>query len=230
VSEAVSDKLRRRHALLPFDIFLAAWALSAWQPRYPEDWWLENALVFAALPLLLFVWWRAPLSRSGWFAVFGFLCLHELGAHFTYAEVPYDSWARSLTGHTINGLFGFERNHYDRLVHFLYGLLIVVPLRDLIIPPSKLEGGWSYVVPVTFMMSTSLLYELIEWGAAETFGGNLGMAYLGTQGDVWDGHRDMALASLGAFLAMSVAYLLSRRATRRKMRAMSGEPTTGQGV
>jgi putative membrane protein len=214
VTEALSDKLRRRQALLPFDLFLAAWALSAWHPRYPADWWLENALVFAALPLLLFIWWRAPLSRAGWFAVFGFLCLHELGAHFTYAEVPYDSWARTLTGGTVNGLFGWERNHYDRLVHFLYGVLIVVPLRDLIVRGSGLSGGWSYVVPTTFMMSTSLLYELIEWAAAEIFGGDLGMAYLGTQGDEWDGHRDMALASLGAFLAMTIAYFLSRRRAR----------------
>jgi putative membrane protein len=160
---------------------------------------------------LFFIWWRAPLSRAGWFAVFGFLCLHELGAHYTYAEVPYDVWARSITGGTINGLFGWERNHYDRLVHFLYGLLIVVPLRDLIVRGTELENGWSYVIPVTFMMSTSLLYELIEWAAAEMFGGDLGMAYLGTQGDVWDGHRDMALAALGAVVAMTVAYASSRR-------------------
>jgi putative membrane protein len=211
VTEPAPEKLRRRHALAPFAIFTAAWALSAWQPRYPADWWLENALVLAALPLLFFIWWRAPLSRAGWFAVFGFLCLHELGAHYTYAEVPYDVWARSITGGTINGLFGWERNHYDRLVHFLYGLLIVVPLRDLIVRGTELENGWSYVIPVTFMMSTSLLYELIEWAAAEMFGGDLGMAYLGTQGDVWDGHRDMALAALGAVVAMTVAYASSRR-------------------
>jgi putative membrane protein len=215
VQEGSIDSCRRRHALLPFDLFLAAWALSAWHPRYPADWWLENTLVFAALPLLLFIWWRAPLSRAGWFAVFGFLCLHELGAHYTYAEVPYDTWARTLTGGTINGLFGWERNHYDRLVHFLYGVLIVVPLRDLIVRATKLTGGWSYVVPATFMMSTSMLYELIEWAAAALFGGDLGMAYLGTQGDEWDGHRDMALAALGAVLVMTVAYFLSARRRRR---------------
>jgi putative membrane protein len=92
---------------------------------------------------------------------------------------------------------------------------LVLPLRDLIVRGTGLTGGWSFVLPVTFTMSTSLLYELIEWAAAELFGGDLGMAYLGTQGDVWDGHRDMGLASLGAFLAMTVAYFLSVRRGRR---------------
>ena len=214
MSEAVSDDLRRRAAAVPFAVFLVAWGFSAWRPRYPADWWLENWLVLAAMPLLLFIWRRAPLSRAGWIAVFGFLSLHELGAHYTYSEVPYDEWARALTGGTVNELFGWERNHYDRLVHFLYGALLVLPLRDLIMRGTGLTGAWSYVLPVTFTMSTSVLYELIEWAAAEVFGGELGMAYLGTQGDVWDGHRDMGLASLGAFLAMTVAYLLAVRRSR----------------
>lgn len=213
VSQAASDDQRRWHAVLPFLVFLAVWARSAWEPRYPADWWLENWLVLAALPLLLFIWRRAPLSRAGWLAVFGFLSLHEIGAHYTYSEVPYDEWARALSGITINEIFGWERNHYDRLVHFLYGALLVLPLRDLIVRGTGLVGGWSYVLPVTFTMSTSVIYELIEWAAAEVFGGDLGMAYLGTQGDVWDGHRDMALASLGAVLAMTCAYFVSRRRT-----------------
>ena len=196
-------------------MFLLAWGISACSPRYPADWLLENALVVAALPLLLFLWRRAPLSRAGWIAVFSFLCLHELGAHYTYSEVPYDTWAKALTGGTVNGLFGWERNHYDRLVHFLYGALLIIPLRDLIVRGTGLVGAWSYVLPVTFTMSTSLLYELIEWGAAAAFGGDLGMAYLGTQGDVWDGHRDMGLASLGAVIAMLVAALLAERTARR---------------
>jgi putative membrane protein len=214
VSSTARDALNRRDAIAPFCVFLVAFAASAWKPRYPDDWWLENALVFAALPLLFWIWRRAPLSRAGWIAVFGFLCLHELGAHYTYAEVPYDHWARALTGRTLNEVVGFERNHYDRLVHFLYGALLIVPLRDLIVRGAGLVGAWSYVLPVTFMIATSAIYELIEWAAAEIFGGDLGMAYLGTQGDVWDGHRDMALAALGATLTMTAAALLHRRKLR----------------
>ena len=67
------------------------------------------------------------------------------------------------------------------------------------------RGLWRYLMPVLFVMSHSVIYEMIEWLAAELFGGELGVAYLGTQGDVWDAQKDMALAAAGA-----VAGLLSR--------------------
>jgi putative membrane protein len=141
--------------------------------------------------------------------IFLFLCLHELGAHYTYAEVPYDDWIRSLTGRSLNEAMGWERNHFDRFVHFCYGLLLAYPIREIFLRVANVRGFWGYFLPMDLTMSTSMIYELIEWAAAELFGGDLGMAYLGTQGDVWDAHRDMALASLGAFIAMSVTMLLN---------------------
>ncbi len=79
---------------------------------------------------------------------------------------------------------------------------------------ANVRGFWGYFLPLDLTMSTSMLYELVEWGAAEFFGGELGMAYLGTQGDVWDAHKDMALASLGALLAMCVTALINVRLQR----------------
>ncbi len=87
------------------------------------------------------------------------------------------------------------RNHFDRLVHFGYGLLLAYPIREMFLRIGNVRGFWGYFLPLDLTMSTSMLYELIEWGAAEFFGGELGAAYLGTQGDVWDAHKDMALAS-----------------------------------
>jgi putative membrane protein len=127
--------------------------------------------------------------------------------------VPYDAWAKALTGRTLNETLGWERNHYDRAVHFLWGVLIAFPLREILLRRARVRGAWGYLLAVALIMSTSVIYELIEWGAAEAFGGDLGMAYLGTQGDEWDGHKDMALASLGAALAM-VALALSAREPR----------------
>jgi putative membrane protein len=75
---------------------------------------------------------------------------------------------------------------------------------------ANVQGVWGYFLPLDLTMSSSMLYELVEWGAAEIFGGELGMAYLGTQGDIWDGHKDMALASLGALLAMAITAGLNR--------------------
>jgi putative membrane protein len=98
----------------------------------------------------------------------------------------------------LNSYFGFERNHYDRLVHFLYGALVVVPSLELFIayaPPRKI---WRMLMPVCFVMAHSVVYETIEWLAALMVAPELGQAYLGTQGDAWDAQKDMILATGGA--------------------------------
>jgi putative membrane protein len=118
-----------------------------------------------------------------------------------------------LTGRSVSGFFGWERNHYDRLVHFSYGFLLAYPIREALIRLAGVRGLWGYYLPLAVTSSTSADYELIEWGAALVFGGDLGVAYLGTQGDVWDAQRDMALAAFGAFLSMIL--LAIRNAWRR---------------
>ncbi len=146
--------------------------------------------------------------------IFLFLCLHTLGAHYTYAEVPYDDWVRALTGGSLNEAMGWERNHFDRLVHFSYGLLLAYPIREVFLRVVDARGFWGYFLPLDVTMSTSMIFELFEWVVAERVGGDLGMAYLGTQGDVWDAHKDMALASLGAALAMTLAMAVNVRLQR----------------
>lgn len=180
-------------------------------PLHRDDWLLENALVVGFLGLALVAHRRMPLSRLSWLLIFVFLGLHEVGAHYTYAEVPYDDWCRALFGWTLSERLGLARNHFDRLVHFGYGLLLAYPIRELFLRVGDARGFWGYFLPLDLTMSTSMLYELVEWGAAVVFGGDLGVAYLGTQGDVWDAHKDMALASLGALVAMSVTALVAAR-------------------
>ena len=171
-------------------------------PRYRADWLLENWLVFALLAYLLRGYRRAPLSPTSYIAIFGFLILHEVGAHYTYSEVPYDIWFESAFGTSFNGLFGWERNHFDRLVHFSYGLLLSYPIHELLVRNTGARGFVGYFVAVNLAVAGSAWYELIEWAAATAFGGDLGMAYLGTQGDVWDAHWDMGLAAAGAVLGL----------------------------
>ena len=193
----------RRHRIILSLLFLVLWGLLAIDPRDRGDWALENALlvIFAAALVASFRW--LPLSRISYTLIFVFLCLHSVGAHYTYAEVPYDAWAQTLTGRTLNELMGWERNHFDRAVHFSYGLLLAYPVRELFLRVVNVRGFWGYFLPLDITMSTSMLFELFEWAVAETVGGDLGIAYLGTQGDVWDAHKDMALASLGAAIAMA---------------------------
>ena len=184
-------------------VFVLEVALSAIHPRYPSDWFLENALAVLLVVLLLATARRFPFSRLSYTLIFVFLSFHELGAHYTYAEVPYREWFPFLAC--------TERNHYDRLVHFLFGFLFAYPIREVFLRIARVRGFWAYYLPLDVAMALSMLYELVEWAAAELFGGELGMAYLGTQGDVWDAHKDMALASLGALLAMIVTALVNRR-------------------
>ena len=184
-------------------VYLLWWAALAIAPRYREDWLLENVLVFLAVPLLVVGYRRLRLSDTACTLLFVFFALHAVGAHYTYAEVPYDRWARALTGHTVSDALGLERNHYDRLVHFLYGLLVTPAAIELLDARAPQQGPWRWLLPVLFMASHSTLYEVVEWGAAEVFGGDLGQAYLGTQGDEWDAQKDSALALLGAGIAAS---------------------------
>jgi putative membrane protein len=197
-----------------FGLLVLLWLGLAIEPLDRSDWLLENTLLLIAVALLAMTYRRFPLSRASYALIFVFLCLHSLGAHYTYAEVPYDRWWAAFTGGSFNELVGWERNNFDRVVHFSYGLLLAYPIRELFLRIAGARGFWGYLLPLDLTMSTSMLFELIEWLVAETFGGDLGVAYLGTQGDVWDAHKDMALASLGALIAMGVTAWLNSRAKR----------------
>jgi putative membrane protein len=220
-----------RYRLVLATLFLALWIALAIAPSDRADWLLENLLVFVFVAVLVLSFKRLPLSGISYTTIFLFLCLHSVGAHYTYAEVPYDDWFRAATGGTLNDVMGWERNHYDRLVHFSYGLLLAYPIREVFLRVVDARGFWGYFLPLDVTMSTSMMFELFEWAVAERVGGELGMAYLGSQGDVWDAHKDMALASLGALLAMSVAMAVNMalqrdfaREFRDSLRVKHAEP------
>lgn len=185
--------------------FAAIWLALAWAPWYREDWALENVLVGFGL------WWlvrrhrRAPFSNASYLLLFAFGVLHEIGAHYTYSEVPYDAWAQALTGHTVSEALDLSRNHFDRLAHFAFGLLLFRPVQEYVEASGRLPGHARYLYPVALLAAMSTVFELFEWWAAEIFGGDLGQAYLGMQGDVWDAQKDMALALLGSLLAAGAA-------------------------
>jgi putative membrane protein len=204
----------RRFLILLTIVLGIEFALLAIAPNDRKDWLLENVLVVLFVGAVLASYRKLTLSRISYLLIFLFLSLHLVGAHYTYAQVPYDRWFESLTGHTFNGLVGWERNNFDRVVHFAYGLLLAYPVREIFQRVVRLRGFWGYFFPLDITMSTSMLYELIEWGAAVMFGGDLGQAYLGTQGDIWDAHKDMAFASLGALIAMLITAGINFRLQR----------------
>jgi putative membrane protein len=201
----VSKASRKTYLWVLAIVYAIWWVMMAIEPYDRSDWLLENVLVFVAAGVLVFTYKSFPLSRVSYTCIFVFLMLHTLGSHYTYAKVPYDEWLPFLAG---------GRNHFDRLVHFLYGLLLAYPIREMFLRIGNVRGFWGYFLPLDLTMSTSALYELIEWGAAVAVGGELGAAYLGTQGDVWDAQKDMALASLGALISMCLTAMVNRRMQR----------------
>jgi putative membrane protein len=203
-----------RYPVVLLALLVALAAVLAIGPHDRADWALENALALFAVVALVATRRALPLSRVSYTMIFVFLCIHEVGAHYTYSLVPYDAWFQALTGRTINGIFGWQRNHYDRLVHLGYGLLLAYPVREVFLRVADVRGFWGYFLPLDVTMSTSMLYELIEWGAAAILGGDLGTAYLGTQGDPWDAQKDMALATLGALVAMLITAAINHRYQR----------------
>jgi putative membrane protein len=207
-----------RFALSLLIIFLAVWIALGIDPWFRSDWLLENLIVFLAVPALILLHRHMPLSKISYSLIFVFLCLHEVGAHYTYAMVPYDQWCEALTGRGLNDRLGWDRNHYDRVIHLSYGLLITYPMREIVMRVSRVQGFWSYLLPVLVVISTSTIFELLEWAAVLVFGGDLGVAYLGTQGDEWDAQKDMFLAAIGSLfttlLVLSIRYTLDRNFTR----------------
>ncbi len=204
----------RRHFTFLGLLFFVLWVTLAISPLDREAWLLENFPVLVAVIVFWCIRRKFVFSRLSYTLIFVFLCLHEIGSHYTYAKVPYDACFQAVLGKSLNELLGWERNNYDRIVHFLYGFMFAYPVREIFLRVANVRGFWGYFLPLDLTMSTSMLYELVEWAVAEVFGGDLGMAYLGVQGDLWDAHKDMALASLGALLAMSITAMVNARFQR----------------
>jgi putative membrane protein len=177
-------------------------------------WTLENAPVALGVLFLWSTYRLMPLSRVSYTLIFIFYCLHETGAHWTYARVPYDEWWQSLFGISLNYELGFTRNNFDRLVHFSYGFLIAYPIREVFLRLVSVRGFWGYFLPLDVTLSTSAFYELLEWATAAVVGSDASNDFLGSQGDVWDAQKDMTMAALGALIAMTLIALIAWRYKR----------------
>ena len=212
--DRMSIASHRRYVLVLAGLFAALFLMLAANPVDRAVWLIENTLVVAVVLVLAATYYRFPFSRVSYTLIFAFLCLHEIGSHYTYADVPYNAWWQRVFGFSLDGTLGFQRNHYDRFIHFFYGLFIAYPVREVFVRIANVRGFWGYFLPLDLTMSTSMLFELLEWIVAELFGGELGPSYLGTQGDVWDAHKDMALASLGALIIMVTTALMNYRFRR----------------
>jgi putative membrane protein len=176
-----------------FALFVAALIASAIAPHDYFTWILEVFPAVIGAILLIATRRRFPLTPLLSILLFIHALILVVGGHYTYALVPLGFWMRDA--------FGFARNHYDRIGHFAQGFVPAIVAREILIRRDVVRGrGWLFSIVVAFCLAISAAYELLEWGVS-AMTGSKGDSFLGTQGDVWDTQKDMALAFLGAIAA-----------------------------
>jgi putative membrane protein len=192
--------------LLALMIPVTAW--SAWMPFDRVTWWLEVAPVFMGLAALFTAQvkgWR--FSNLAMCLIAFHMVVLLVGGHYTYARVPAGDW--------FSQIFGFSRNHYDRLGHITQGLVPAILCRELFVRQRVIaKRGWLGFTVVCFGLALSATYELIEWATA-IISEEASESFLGTQGDSWDTQWDMFLAGLGALTAVTLLAVPHKRSMKR---------------
>jgi putative membrane protein len=182
--------------------YVSFWLLTGIAPIDRQDWLLENFLVVVFAGLLVTTYRRFPLSDVSYVLITAFLTLHSIGAHYSYALVPFGSWVQEM--------FHQTRNNYDRLVHFSFGLMMAYPVREVFLRVANARGFWAYYLPLDCILAFSAMYEIMESWFAQIVSPNLGDAWLGTQGDIWDSQRDMTAALVGASICMIITAMIPK--------------------
>jgi putative membrane protein len=191
---AMTPTLSARSLALYSATVIALLALSGYKPFDLATWLMEVAPVAIVLIVLWVSHRRFPLTPLLYALIFIHAVVLMLGGHYSYARVPLGDWLR--------GWLHLSRNPYDGIGHFAQGFIPAIAARELLLRQSGLRrGGWLFAVVVLACLGVSALYELIEWGAAVALGQGA-EEFLGTQGDPWDTQKDMALAGVGAVVAL----------------------------
>lgn len=182
--------------------YSSVWIYLAVSPLYRPEWWLENYLVFAFALYIVFSYKKLQLSDLSYLLLTIFMTLHAVGAHYGYSDVPI--------GNTIKELYGFARNPYDRALHFSFGLLFAYPVYEILKRYSSLKGAWLFILPVNFVVSLSAIYEMIEAVVAWTLPPEQYNPFVGLQGDMWDGFKDMLMALTGVIISTMLNLTVGR--------------------
>ena len=195
--------LRSNYWMIAFIlVFFTIWISTFVGTSDMANWMLENLLVFIFLGFLLVTYKRHQFSDLTYLLICVYLCLHVYGSKYTYAENPLGYWLQDQ--------LNWNRNHYDRIVHFGFGFLLAYPMREMFLSWLRFPRWVAWLLPIEITLSISAFYELIEWGVADVFFPAQGVAYLGTQGDIWDAQKDVFLAFLGAILATTIVTIVKK--------------------
>ena len=186
---------------LIFAIFMMSISPYGEAPYTGQELYLNNIGTLFLLGLMVLDIFKNVLSKMGFWGLFLFSIFHSIGSTWLYSFVPYNDWFINIFGFDIDAYFEFTRNHYDRFVHFSFGLLLFIATKDFIILRYKFNLKQALLVTFLSIQVFSMIYELFEWGIAVSLSDGMAESYNGQQGDIWDAHKDMALAMLGSLMA-----------------------------
>lgn len=202
--------------LLVWYVILSVW--TAQDPADPQFWLLSSILPTLFVVVLIATHRLFPLSHASYALITAFLTLHTIGVHYTYAQVPVGAWLQQV--------LDLNRNHFDRVVHFSFGFLLAYPMEELFRLGAGVRGWLVYYLPVMTVLGLSGLWEIIESWVAGAVHPELGITYLGSQGDVWDAQKDMAAALYGALLCVTLIAIA--RAMQGPRPAFEAQPAVSE--
>lgn len=174
-------------------------ALAIWAGVAPADravWWAEATPLFIVFAGLLLTYPKFRFSHTAYVLMSMWLFLHMIGAKYTFADVPFD-WGNRL----LAPLLGEGRNHFDRFAHYIIGFY-AYPMAEWLLRKGKCTFGVAMWFALFFIMSVAGAYEVIEWQYAVIEGGDAGIEFLGSQGDIWDAQKDILADTLGAITSL----------------------------
>lgn len=204
----IEKQFKLKH-YIALGLLLIAIVISGIQPLEFEAYLLHQAGTIFMLILLFVIFKKIGLDFLSFTFYLLFLLIHIIGAHYLYSYVPYNDWILQLFHFNLDQYMGWSRNMYDRLVHLAYGILLyplIYRVFQVWLPSAKPFS--LFLLVVQFVMASSVLYELIEWAIAIGLSPEQAENYNGQQGDIWDAHKDMLLATIGAIFYGLLALML----------------------
>jgi len=176
-------------------LFVILWIVIAIAPKYRGVWIAENILPVLFIIFLILTYNKFRFSNFNYSMLFLFLVLHTIGSYYSYAEMPLFN--------LIKELFNLSRNHYDRVIHFLFGLIFFFPVYGFIHKKLKIKLSWAFLLAFFVIVALKGIFEVIEWLLVLVTRENVTIVtnYLGMQGDPWDTQKDMLVGMIGSVLS-----------------------------
>jgi putative membrane protein len=190
-------------------IYIAEFIICGISPYHRGVWWAENIPIMLIVAAAVIISKYFRFSPTAYIMMFFLIFLHTIGGHFTFERVPFGF---------VSNLFGFERNHFDRMAHFTVGFY-AYPIAEVLLKRKLVNTKWLlYLFPVFAILSVAAFYELFEWIFAISTDPEAGMTVLGSQGDIWDAQKDMLSDGLGSVFAMLLFYFMNRKEIAEKIK------------